>query len=80
LSVSDERRPLHRWRGAREQEIEKVNDAWIYLLVACEGYDTVALKFPAALPRTNEADIEAECYKCTWDPLSKKYSLFFVVG
>lgn len=79
-SVSDERRPLHRWRGAREQEIEKPDDAWTYLLVACEGYDTVALKFPAALPHTNEPDIEAGRYKCSWDPLAKKYSLFLVIG
>ncbi len=79
-SVSDDRRPLHRWRGAREQEMERVDDAWTYLLVACEGYDTVALKFPAPLRRSSDSDLEAGLYKCTWDPLMKLYSLFFVIG
>ncbi|KEG09473.1 splicing factor 3A subunit 2 [Trypanosoma grayi] len=49
-------RPLHRWRSAREQEMERPpDDDVVYLLVACEGYMTVALKFPARLPRTSAA-------------------------
>ena len=79
-SVSDERRPLHRWKSSREQEMEKIDDAWVYLLVGCEGYDTVALKFPASLPRTSEVDIDTARFKCSWEPLSKLYSLFFIIG
>lgn len=86
-------RPLHRWRSAREQEVEKPpNDDVVYLLVACEGYMTVGLKFPSKLPRTSSgltswggygnagSDEEKGRYRCSWDPVKKLYELFFIIG
>ncbi|RNF16354.1 uncharacterized protein Tco025E_05198 [Trypanosoma conorhini] len=96
-------RPLHRWRSAREQEMERPpDDSVVYLLVACEGYVTIAVKFPSKLPRTSASaaaagaaktmappggdaavpasDEEEGRYHCSWDPLKKVYSLFFILG
>ncbi|CCW65881.1 unnamed protein product [Phytomonas sp. EM1] len=79
-------RPLHRWLSAREQAVEKAPpgedaDYFVYLLVACEGYTTAAIKFPAKATRTQEGDPRgAEAYQCSWDPLQKTYSLFFVMS
>nr|CCC89449.1 conserved hypothetical protein [Trypanosoma congolense IL3000] len=80
-------RPLHRWRSAREQDVERpINDDVVYLLVACEGYMTVGLKFPAKLHRTTgraagvgEGDGSGG-YRCHWDPVKRVYELFFILG
>lgn len=77
--ASDGTRPLYRWKNAREQEMEAPDEHVLYLLVACEGYQTIAFTFPKA-PITGVDDIAKGEYKCNWDPQSKKYSLFFVVG
>jgi splicing factor 3A subunit 2 len=79
-------RPLHRWLSAREQHMEQpADDYFTYLLFACEGYATIALKFPAQAHRSEagemleEADGSySEAYLCSWDPLRKVYSMFFV--
>lgn len=53
-------RPAHRWMSAREQKVEVHSsstadqDYFVYLLVACEGYTTAALKFPSGARRTTE--------------------------
>ncbi|KAG8342881.1 putative Zinc finger of C2H2 type Pre mRNA splicing factor SF3a complex subunit 2 (Prp11) [Trypanosoma vivax] len=90
-------RPLHRWRSAREQEVERPpDDNVVYLLVACEGYMTIALKFPAKIPRTSastamglwdhgaggsrKTDEEEGKYRSSWDPIKKVYELFFIMG
>ncbi|EAN86808.1 hypothetical protein TcYC6_0000430 [Trypanosoma cruzi] len=96
-------RPLHRWRSAREQDMERPpDDSVVYLLLACEGYVTIAVKFPSKLPRTSASssvgmtaktmapygsdvavtasDEEEGRYHCSWDPLKKVYSLFFILG
>lgn len=78
-------RPLHRWLSAREQHVETpADDYYTYLLLACEGYTTVALKFPAKLHRTQEGDASdargESVYHCWWDPLRKEYSLYFVLS
>lgn len=53
-------RPAHRWLSAREQRMEnnanEDKDYFVYLLVACEGYTTAALKFPAGAHRTTEEE------------------------
>lgn len=53
-------RPGHRWLSAREQRMESNNnqdkDYFVYLLVACEGYTTAALKFPSGAERTTEEE------------------------
>ncbi|KPI85349.1 hypothetical protein ABL78_5604 [Leptomonas seymouri] len=81
-------RPLHRWLSAREQHVEKPADAYfLYLLFACEGYATISLKFPSQATRSEAGDVleEAdgsytEAYMCSWDPLRKVYSMFFVLS
>ncbi|EPY28482.1 splicing factor 3A subunit 2 [Strigomonas culicis] len=51
-------RPLHRWLSAREQYVEvPPDDYFMYLVVACEGYRTVALKFPAKALRSQAGDV-----------------------
>ena len=78
--AADHSRPLHRWRSSREQEMEKVDDAVVYLLVACEGYQTVALKFPSKLTRTTSSDTEEGKYRASWDAVRKVYTLFFIIS
>ncbi|CAJ1015832.1 putative Pre-mRNA-splicing factor SF3a complex subunit 2 (Prp11) [Leishmania utingensis] len=81
-------RPLHRWLSAREQHVERpADDYFVYLLFACEGYATIALKFPAKVSRSQPRDVleetdgsTSEAYWCSWDPLKKLYSLFFVLS
>ncbi|KAG5488392.1 uncharacterized protein JKF63_08009 [Porcisia hertigi] len=81
-------RPLHRWLSAREQHVEKpADDYFVYLLFACEGYATIALKFPAKANRSQPRDVleeagggTSEAYLCSWDPLKKVYSFFFVLS
>lgn len=76
--VAEETRPLHRWRSAREVSDDPTDDM-IYLIVACEGYESVAMKFPK-VPRTTEADIDSGAYRAHWDPTRKVYSLYFIIG
>lgn len=60
-------RPLHRWRSAREQQVEEVIDEYfIYLLVACEGYTTVALKFPSVAVHLDEWQAESVPLRGGW--------------
>ncbi|KAG5512442.1 hypothetical protein GH5_08406 [Leishmania sp. Ghana 2012 LV757] len=81
-------RPLHRWLSAREQHVEKpADDYFVYLLFACEGYATIALKFPSNANRSQPRDVleeadgsTSEAHWCSWDPLKKVYSLFFVLS
>ncbi|GET85448.1 hypothetical protein, conserved [Leishmania tarentolae] len=81
-------RPLHRWLSAREQHVEKpADDYFVYLLFACDGYATIALKFPAKANRSQPRDVleeadgsTSEAYWCSWDPLQKAYTLFFVLS
>lgn len=78
--AADHSRPLHRWRSSREQEMEKVDDSVVFLLVACEGYQTVALKFPSKLSRTSATDTEDGTYRAAWDAVRKVYTLFFIMS
>jgi hypothetical protein len=78
--ISEETRPMHRWKGAREQNMERPDDGVVYLLIACEGYETVALKFPAHLPRTDDLTPGDGKFRTRWDPTSKTLHLFFVIG
>lgn len=81
-------RPLHRWLSAREQHMEKpADDYFVYLLFACEGYATISLKFPAQANRSEAGEVleeadgsYSEAYLCSWDPLRKVYSMFFVLS
>lgn len=81
-------RPLHRWLSAREQLVERpADDYFVYLLFACEGYATMAIKVPAKATRSQprmvlqEADgSTSDAYWCAWDSLRKVYSLFFVLS
>lgn len=78
--AAEHSRPLHRWRSSREQEVEKVDVNVVYLLVACEGYQTIALKFPSKFARTGPEDIEEGKFKVSWDAIKKVYSLFFMMS
>ncbi|KPA74844.1 hypothetical protein ABB37_08863 [Leptomonas pyrrhocoris] len=86
--AEDGTRPLHRWLSAREQHMEKPpDDYFIYLLFACEGYATISLKFPAQATRSEGGEVleeadgsYSEAYLCSWDPLRKVYSMFFVLS
>lgn len=77
--AEDGTRPLHRWVSAREQTQEApADDYYVYLLVACEGYATLCLKFPATAHRATEGDVGEDGGGCAarWDPAAKVYSLF----
>jgi hypothetical protein len=76
--VPEDTRPLHRWRSSREVSDEPEDDV-VFLIVACEGYESIALKFPK-LARTTEVDADNGQYSCRWDPLKKVYTLYFVMG
>ena len=86
--AEDGTRPLHRWLSAREQRMEApADDYFLYLLFACDGYATIALKFPAQAKRSEAGEVleeadgsYSEAYLCSWDPLRKVYSLFFVLS
>lgn len=59
--AQDGTRPVHRWVSSHEQQMEKPANAedrnyFIYLLIACEGYTTAALKFPVDAKRTTEEE------------------------
>jgi splicing factor 3A subunit 2 len=41
-------RPRHRFMSAYEQRIEPADRAWQYVVFACEPYETIAFKVPAA--------------------------------
>lgn len=60
LHAEEGTRPAHRWLSAREQRMESNGnndeDYFVYLLVACEGYTTAAMKFPAGAKRTTEEE------------------------
>lgn len=81
-------RPLHRWLSSREQQVDTPpDDYYVYLLVACEGYVTIAMRFPANAKRSQAGDIIEESdgvsaagHLCSWDPLRKTYSLYFVIS
>ncbi|KAK7198685.1 Zinc-finger of C2H2 type [Novymonas esmeraldas] len=87
-AAEDGTRPLHRWLSAREQLVERPpDDYFVYLLVACEGYATIALKFPAKATRSQPRDVleeadgsTSDAYACSWDPLRRLYTLFFVLS
>lgn len=89
-------RPNHRWVSASEQKVEPYSstdkDYYIYLLVACEGYTTVGLKFPTEAKRTSDEEISGKSsyaktdvqsgelmprYRKNWNELHRQYSLFF---
>lgn len=91
-NAEDGTRPLHRWLSAREQHMDlPADDYFVYLLVACQGYTTVAIKFPARLARSQAGDVAAatgsggddgrgeSVFHCMWDQLRKEYSLFFTL-
>lgn len=79
-NVSEDSRPLHRWLNTHEQQQEPHDQGVVYLLIACEQYETVGFKFPSKLPRPSTSEAESGVYDCQWDPLKKIYSLFFVLG
>eukprot|EP00796_Vickermania_ingenoplastis_P006253 gene6253-4502_t len=58
--AEDGSRPAHRWVSSHEQQMVRAPageaDYYVYLLVACEGYTTAALRFPAEAMRTTEEE------------------------
>jgi splicing factor 3A subunit 2 len=78
-------RPLHQWLNAHAQSVEPRNDELVYLVFACESYESVAYTFPAHLPVTTAESVRhhaepEQLYYCSWDPLKKIYTLMFVIG
>lgn len=78
-------RPMHRWVNTHEQNVEEKNDSIVYLLFACEPYETVAYTFPARVPITTADSVKhmpdaGQRYACHWDPVRKVYTLMFTIG
>jgi splicing factor 3A subunit 2 len=78
-------RPLHQWLNAHAQTVEPRNDDVVYLVFACESYESVAFTFPARLSITTAESVRHlpdpdEQYYCSWDPVKKVYSLMFIIG
>lgn len=78
--AAEETRPMHRWVSAYEQTVEKPEPGVVYLLLACHEYSTIALKFPADFPRTNDRDTAHGKFECRWDDKQKVFNLFFIIG
>lgn len=64
----------YRWLSTYEQSVEAPQPGVVYLLVACDGYETIALKFPSNIPRESSRE------KAQWDAKKKVYSLYFSLG
>jgi splicing factor 3A subunit 2 len=82
-------RPLHRWLNTYEQSVEAKDDGTVYLVFACEPYETVAYAFPARLPistadsnakRAASDEAAEDEYLCRWDAVRKVYTLMFTIG
>jgi hypothetical protein len=78
-----EGRPLHRWMNTYEQRVEPRDDAKMYLVFACEPYETVSFVFPSGL-RMSTADnsdpSDIQRYYCRWDATDRSYTLIFILG
>lgn len=75
-------RPLHRWMSSREQTTEPIDDGVKYLVFACEPYETVAVKFPS-VPHTDKDSLrhgDKDAYSASWDPTTRRYRIFFIMG
>jgi splicing factor 3A subunit 2 len=73
-------RPMHKWMSAREQSVETLDDSVIYLVFACNPYDSIAYTFPANAAISEFASVKsADVYHCDWDPVGKTYTLMFSV-
>jgi splicing factor 3A subunit 2 len=66
-----------------EQRVEPRDDAKMYLVFACEPYETVAFVFPSGL-RMSTADnsdpSDIQRYYCRWDATDRSYTLIFILG
>eukprot|EP00758_Cryptobia_borreli_P000676 Tbor_TRINITY_DN1413_c0_g1::TRINITY_DN1413_c0_g1_i1::g.587::m.587/K12826/SF3A2, SAP62; splicing factor 3A subunit 2 len=82
LADEDTLRPpiLHRWVSPHEQTVETPQSGVVYLLIACEGYETIALKFPNTLQRSTDKNEMDGTYHCKWDQKCKIYSLYFTLS
>ena len=78
-NVDESCRPLHRWMSSREQTMYPVDDSVKYLLFACDPYETVAYTFPNR-PHTDRDSRDPSRFSAGWDPVTKIYRLFFVIG
>lgn len=83
LAVSDGvNRPMHRWMNTYEQTVETRDDNKVYLVFACEPYESIAFTFPSRLVPsefTANHNRNTEHFFCEWDPIARRYYLLFTL-
>ncbi|KAI9486110.1 MAG: hypothetical protein EXX96DRAFT_547714 [Benjaminiella poitrasii] len=70
--ITEDVKPRHRFMGAYEQKVETPNNAYQYLVIAAEPYESIAFKI-----QSTKVDETPGKFWTHWDPDSKQFSLQF---
>ncbi|ELP87510.1 splicing factor 3A subunit, putative [Entamoeba invadens IP1] len=65
--------PLFRVMGSFEQHVEPCDNAFQYLVIAAEPYNTIAFKIPNNELQTDQTT--GKCGETTWDNITKTYTV-----